>query len=178
MDTRDLVPRNWFKRRPLPIKKEESSLWGEMDRDMQRFFEEVNGDFGSVGSLLSRLFKENAGSNMKVVPKIDFSETDKAYIVEAELPGVKEKDVDISLSKEGILTIHGKRETTQEQKERNYYRLERTYGSFERAIALPADCDADKAKAEFNNGILTLHIPKKEPSASEVKKIKVGSANT
>jgi HSP20 family protein len=176
MEARDLAPRNWFKRRPLPVKREENSLWGDMDRDMQRFFEDF-GEFGSVGSLLSRLFKENAGSNMKVLPRVDFSETDKEYIVEAELPGVKEKDVDISISNEGVLTIQGKRETTQEQKERNYYRLERSYGSFERAIALPTDSDSDKANAEFKNGILTLHIPKKEPAAGEVKKITLGESS-
>jgi HSP20 family protein len=172
MDARDLTPRNWFKRKPLPAKREDTTLWGDMDQDMQKFFENF-AEFGSMGGLLPRLFKSNVGSDMKVLPKVDFSETDKAYLVEAELPGVKEEDINISLSKEGVLTIQGKRDTKEEQKERNYYRLERSYGSFERAIVLPVDCDADKIDASFKNGMLNLHIPKKEPDATEVKKIKL-----
>lgn len=104
---------------------------------------------------------------------MDISDTDKEYIIEADLPGVKEEDLDISVSKDGLLTVKGKRENKKEQKERNYYRMERSYGSFERTIALPDNCDSNKVDASFQNGILSVKIPKKEPAIGEVKHIKI-----
>ena len=175
METRDLAPRNWFRRRQLPVKKEGSALWEGFDRDIERIFEDFTGDFGNFENFLSKLFKANASASLKILPRTDFSETDQEYMVEVDLPGVKEENLEISLSKDNVLTIQGKRESQEEKKERNYYKLERAYGSFERTLMLPDNCDADKVSATFKDGILTIQIPKKTPIAGEVKKIKLST---
>lgn len=175
METRDLSSRNEGKGQRFPQKKEEGVVWGRLNQDIERIFENFNEDFRNIGTFLSSFMKENASSNLKVLPKIDLSETNKEYIIEANLPGVKETDLDMSISKDGILTIHGKRDIQKEQKERNYYRMERTYGSFERRLVLPDDSDTDKVNATFQNSILIINIPKKASVGSEEKKIKISN---
>lgn len=146
-------------------------MWGGFDSDIESIFEDFAKDFGNLESFLPRLFKETSNANLKISPRMDLSGTDKEYIIEADLPGVKEEDLDMSISKDGVLSIKGKRESREENKELNYYRLERSYGSFERSIVLPDDCHSDKVAATFKNGILTIKMPKKEPVAGETKKI-------
>lgn len=175
MDARDLTPRNWFKRKQFPVKKEESPLWGGFNRDIERMFEDFAGEFGNFETFLPRLFRETAGANLKAVPRTDFSETDKGYIVEVDLPGVKKDDLDMAISRDGVLTIRGKRESREEHKERNYYKLERSFGAFERSVALPDDADTDNVKATFEDGTLNVEIPKKAPVAGEVRKIELSN---
>ena len=178
METKNLVPWNWFKNSDthLPsILRNKNSLWDDSSRNIDFLFEEFIKDFGSFENLLPTFFKNGFSANLKVLPRVDISDTDKEYVVEADLPGVKEEDLDISVSKDGLLIIKGKRESFDEQKKRNYYRMERSYGSFERTIALPNNCDSNKVDASFQNSILSVKIPKKEPAVGEVKHIKISS---
>ncbi|MBW1998175.1 MAG: Hsp20/alpha crystallin family protein [Deltaproteobacteria bacterium] len=104
------------------------------------------------------------------VPAVDVSETDKEILVHAEVPGMNPKDMDISLNGR-LLTIKGEKKQEQEEKEKNFHRLERTYGSFIRSFELPADVDPDKVKASYKDGVLTLTLPKAREQ--EVKKIEI-----
>src|SRR5262249_3954954 len=110
-----------------------------------------------MSELMDRFFsgEQMMPSGGEFVPDMDVTETDKEIRVSAELPGVEEKDVDVSLSGE-TLTIRGEKKAEKEEKYGGRHFLERTYGSFERRFALPCDVDAEHAKAEFKKGVLTL----------------------
>lgn len=108
-------------------------------------------------------------------PRIDVVDTDKEIRVSAELPGLDEKDIDVSLTKES-LTIKGEKKEEKEEKEekgKDYYRSERSYGSFTRTIPLPLEVDAEKVSASFKKGVLTVTLPKTKQALSETKKVAV-----
>jgi len=98
------------------------------------------------------------------VPAIDMFQTDDEIVVKAALPGMKSDEVQISITGE-VLTLKGEVQQNQEMEEKAWHMREQRFGSFERSIALPTDVVADKAKADFENGILTITLPK----ADEVK---------
>ena len=98
------------------------------------------------------------------VPAIDMYQTDDEVVVKATLPGLKAEDVDISVTGD-TLTLRGEYKQENEQKEARYHIREQRYGSFERSLLLPTDVKADKAVADFENGVLTIRIP----IAEEVK---------
>ncbi len=102
---------------------------------------------------------------------VDLYETDDEVVVKASLPGVKPDQVDISITGD-TLTIKGEVKEEHEEKKPNYYRQERRYGTFQRALSLPVKVDADKADAVFEEGVLTLRLPKSaevRPKTIEVK---------
>ena len=103
-------------------------------------------------------------SGVSAAPAIDMYQTDEDVVVKATLPGVKAEDVDITVTGE-TLTIHGEYKQENEQKNTRYHIREQRSGSFERSLLLPTDVKADKAKADFENGILTITMP----IAEEVK---------
>jgi HSP20 family protein len=105
-------------------------------------------------------------------PQVDVTETDKEIKVCAEIPGAESKDIDVSVE-EGMLTIKGEKKYEREENEKGQYRMERNYGAFERTIALPAEVDEAKAKAEFKKGVLRLTLPKRPGAPSRRKKIPV-----
>jgi HSP20 family protein len=143
------------------------TLWRpfrELD-ELQRRFE----DFMPFWPALRRLpFDER-----EWVPAIDMYEKDNKYIVKTELPGMKEEDIDVSVSA-GRLTIKGEKKSESEIKEEDYYRSERSYGRFFRSIDLPSDADSDKIEASFENGILEVAIAKTE--TARPKKVLVSPA--
>ncbi|MCO6472523.1 MAG: Hsp20/alpha crystallin family protein, partial [Melioribacteraceae bacterium] len=91
---------------------------------------------------------------------------------EAEMPGVKKDEIKISI-KDNVLTIEGEKKFSEEKKEKEYYRSERSYGAFKRSFTLPEDVDVENVKAKFEDGILSLSMNKIEPKQPEVKEIKV-----
>ena len=103
---------------------------------------------------------------------LDMYETDNDVVIKAALPGVKPEDIQISVVG-NTLTIKGEVKEEEEVEERNYIRRERRYGKFARSVALPGEVEADKAKAEFENGILTLTIPKAEEAKPKTIEVKV-----
>jgi HSP20 family protein len=105
-------------------------------------------------------------------PQVDVTETDKEVKVSADIPGVESRNIDVSVE-DGMLTIKGEKKYEREQKEKGQYRVERGYGSFERAIELPAAVDESKAKAEFDKGVLRLTLPKRAGAQSRRRKIPV-----
>jgi HSP20 family protein len=102
------------------------------------------------------------------VPALDLSETADGYIVEMAVPGLKAEDLDITLNN-NVLTVKGEVRQSAEQKERNFHRIERRYGAFQRSIGLPTTVKADGIRAELRDGILRVDIPK----AEEVKPRKI-----
>jgi HSP20 family protein len=105
------------------------------------------------------------------VPPIDVQETDKEYLLNVELPGIKKEDVKVEVL-EGVLTIEGERKQEKEEKGKRFHKVERTYGKFVRQFTLPTEVAADKVEAAFKDGMLNVHLPKTavtKPTSVEVK---------
>ena len=100
-------------------------------------------------------------SGVDLSPRIDISETDAAYKIEAELPGINQKEIDVKIDN-NILTIKGKKEDIKAEKEKNYHLRERYYGAFQRSISLPNNIEPEKIKASFENGVLNISVPKND----------------
>jgi HSP20 family protein len=104
-------------------------------------------------------------------PAVDVQETEKEYLVKADLPEVRKEDVKVGIE-DGILTLEGERKQEKEEKNKKFHRVERVYGKFVRRLALPMEIDAQKVAAEFKDGVLNIRLPKTEtakPRAIDVK---------
>ena len=133
-----------------------------------------------VSDRLNRVFgrsltgKSDGKETMTVAdwtPSVDISETEGEYVIKAELPEVKKDDGKITLE-EGVLSIQGERKHEKEEKGKKFHRIERAYGRFVRSFVVPDYVDEAKIKAEYQDGVLQLHLPKSEkakPRAIEVK---------
>jgi HSP20 family protein len=109
------------------------------------------------------------------VPELDVRENTNAVVVEAELPGVDEKDVSVTLAN-GLLTIKGEKKHEKEEKGENYYLAERSFGSFERSIRLPDTIDEGKVEARFDKGVLKVTAAKKPEAVKAERKIEIKKA--
>lgn len=107
-------------------------------------------------------------------PAFEVKETNDAYVFKADLPGVKESDLEVHVTG-NRLTVGGKRESEKEEKNERYYTYERTYGSFSRSFTLPAGVDVDKCNAHLESGVLTLTVPKKPEGQSKKIDVKAGN---
>ncbi len=136
----------------------------EMDRMFNSYFRGLN---------LPRLGFDEAHDG-SLIAKLDVSETPEAVQVVADLPGLKEKDVDITLS-DNTLTIKGKRESESEEKKKNFHRVERSYGEFTRRVALPAEVDPARVDAQLKDGVLTVTLQKSQKAIETEKKIPIKS---
>lgn len=165
MQIRDLIP--WHRREhDLKDSREEDNPLVALQRDMNRVFDRFWSHFnGSGGGLVPF-----GGS-----PRVDVSETDDAVEVSVELPGLDEKDIDVSVT-EDLLTIKGEKKDEHEEKRKGYYVSERRWGSFYRSIPLPPGVASDKAEASFKKGVLSVSLPKTTEAQAKVKKIEVKAA--
>jgi HSP20 family protein len=149
-----------------------------MRRDMDRMFEEMSSDFGlfphrwRFPKLTMPTFESVA---WPTEPKVDVAETDKAITVKAELPGIEEKDVDVTVG-DGYISISGEKKIESEKKQKGGYLQERSYGSFHRSFRLPETVDADKISADLKKGVLTVTLPKKAQAAANARKVSIKSA--
>ena len=134
---------------------------------MQR---EINRMFGEFGRGLPARFDEG-----ELSPRIDVAETDNAIEVTAELPGIDEKDVEVVL-RDDLLTIKGEKKSEREEKKKDYHVVERSFGSFSRAIRLPFDADSEAVKANFAKGVLRVSIAK--PAQVKEKTVKIPVRST
>lgn len=153
MSIKDLVPR--FGRETAPARCAEVDPFRDLQREMNRLFGEFFDDLAPVGR-----GRESAWAPAAFVPRVDVSETDTEVKVSAELPGMDEKDISVELQ-DDVLTLRGEKKSAQEEKGKNWFRREQSYGSFQRAIALPAGVEAAKAVAQFKKGVLTFTAPKR-----------------
>jgi HSP20 family protein len=105
-------------------------------------------------------------------PSVDISEDDKEWLIKADLPDVKKEDVKVTVEN-GVLAVTGERKFEKEEKEKNYHRVERSYGNFFRSFTLPEGADGAKVAAEFKDGVLRVHLPKNEKAKSKAVEVKV-----
>jgi HSP20 family protein len=162
----DLIPWNRTAR-PLGMRRREMDPFSSLRREIDRVFSDFLNDWPWMGrmSLFDRQFST-------FMPTVDVTETDKEFCVTAELPGMEEKDIEVSYS-DGGLTIKGEKREEREETRGDYYHSERQFGAFERTIPLPEDVNPDKAKASFKKGVLKITLPKTEEARSHKKTIPI-----
>lgn len=139
--------------------RELSSLQSEMNRLFSSFFETP----------------AEPGAARRWTPAMDLVEVDTEYVVRADLPGVSEEDVHVEVEGD-VLTISGERKAEHEERKEGYYRIERSFGSFRRAITLPEGVDISKVGARFEKGVLEVRVPKPVATSPQKVRIAVGSA--
>jgi len=167
MAIKDLVPRFHRGRERMPVRREEFDLFRDFQRQINRLFDDFFSDFP-----LALRWGERGLATAEFSPRVDVSETDKEIRVSAELPGMDEKDISVELD-DAAVTIRGERKEEKEDKGRNWYCREQSYGSFHRIIPLPTSVDGAKATAKFKRGVLTITVPKREEEEARRKIIKI-----
>ncbi len=142
-------------------------VWRSYRTEMDRLFDRFGGGFAmpSFGRMLDVMPSFRTELTLPT-PAVDITEDDAAYKVTAELPGMEEKDVEVTLS-DDLLTIKGEKTAETEKKDKSYYLSERSYGAFQRAFVVPKGVESDKIAADFAKGVLTVTLPK---AAAAVKK--------
>lgn len=111
-----------------------------------------------------------AATTRSLRPAMDVEEDENSIVIRAELPGIAKEEVNVTLE-DGVLSITGEKRTDRETKEKSYHLVERTFGAFQRSISLPTGVDGDKADAQFENGVLTITVPKSE--AAKPKRLQI-----
>ncbi len=150
------------------------SLRSQIDRLIDDFSGMFDQDPFSTRFLEMTPFTRMRSEIGAVVPALDVVEDDKVFRVSAELPGIDQKDIEVT--KDGdLLNIKGEKKEEHEEKEKGLYLTERRYGSFQRALRLPDGIDDGKIAANFDNGVLTIVLPKSPEAVSKTKKIEVKS---
>ncbi len=153
----------------IEARREWGSPFTSLQREMNRLFDSFLG-----GSSLSPWLPFERGGAEAFTPRVDVSETEREIKVAAELPGLDENDIDVSLTRD-TLTIKGEKKEEKEEKGTDYYRMERSYGSFTRSIPLPVEVDTDKVEATFKKGVLRVTLPKTASVIEKTKKVAVKS---
>lgn len=136
------------------------NTFANMHREFDRMFDRFRDD----------ILEEEASKTL--IPAVDIIEKENDFNIKVELPGVDKKDVKITVQND-VLTIQGEKKQECEKKDEDYYRVERCYGSFQRSFTLPSSVASDKIDASYENGILTLSIPKLEEAKPKEIEVKV-----
>jgi HSP20 family protein len=192
MNFEKLKPWNWFKHEEngngkgtqIPVSRSEvenmpqagSGSLMNLHRDMDRWFDDAFKSFGMpslASNLQSRAMPGISLSNI-YRPQIDVSGDSNCYEIKLDVPGMTESDLSLEI-KDDVLTIKGQKEEHSEDKDKHYYRVERSYGSFQRTLALPDDAIGDEIKANLDKGVLRLEIPRRETANQEVKRISINA---
>ena len=131
---------------------------------------------------MNRLFQDTYGTNGRpeegmtanFVPPVDIYEDEHTVTVKMEVPGIDQKDIDVRLEN-NTLTVRGERKFDKDEKEENFHRIERRYGSFYRSFALPNTLDPEKVQADYDNGVLRIRLAKKAEAKPKQIKVNIGS---
>jgi HSP20 family protein len=188
MSIKKWIPWNWFKKeeeepgKSVPVQRQSSEDQGmalrntveQFHREVDRLFDDALRGMGRLPFSFNRTLLPSLRNGV-LKPTLDLGATEKEYTVTVEIPGVSEKDVELEIVND-TLTIRGEKKQENEEKNKSYYRMERSYGSFQRMLSLPEDADQNGVAATFNNGILTVTMPRKLLPKAEVKRIAVKSA--
>lgn len=187
MDIKKWIPWNWFKKeeegsgKTVPVQHESrqeraatlTNPLQQFHQDIDRLFDQTFRGFGLSSPLFHPSFSPRlSDAAIMLKPTLDLAVADQEYTLTVEIPGVDEKDVRLEIVND-TLTISGEKKQEKEEKEKNYYRMERSYGSFQRVLCLPEDVDQDNVKASFAKGILTITLPRKTMPKSDVKHIEI-----
>lgn len=143
-------------------------------REIDRVFENFTRSFPSMFEFdpFRRLGPVFQIGDIKIAPKVEVSEDEKTYAITAELPGVEEKDVTLTLQDQ-MLTISGEKKSEREEEEEGYHMSERSYGTFRRSFRLPEDVNADKISAKFDKGIMTVTLPRTAKAKPKGRRIPI-----
>jgi HSP20 family protein len=139
-------------------------------------------EFSTLQDRMNRLFRESfseggreeALTTARFAPPVDVYEDEHNVTLKIEVPGIDEKDIDVRLEN-NTLSVQGERKVEKEEKEENFRRVERQYGSFTRTFSLPTTVDADKVSANYEKGVLKITLPKKAEAKPKQIKVNVGS---
>lgn len=181
MDFGKLAPWNWFRHEDEEKETEKDKivpvLHATTRTEVPRVWQDIHTEFDRVFDLMRRnispAFKDDEFFNMNLLaPSLDVASDGKEYSVKVELPGIEADDISIEYSG-NTLTIKGEKRQEVEEKEKDYYHVERQYGSFQRLLNIPDDGDAENITSNFKNGVLSVTIPRKALPHKESKKIKV-----
>jgi HSP20 family protein len=165
MDFKSLVPWRNNNKSTVPATREDFfDPFVTFRREMDRMFDDF---FGGNGRSLQ--------GSQSLTPALDVDETEKELVITAELPGVTEKDVEVNLAGD-LLTIKGEKKAEHEEKNGNSYYMERRFGSFGRTVRLPFEVKDQEVEAKFNNGLLTVRLPKPAEMQKAVRRIEVKAA--
>jgi HSP20 family protein len=152
-----------------------AGLRGDFDRAINRFFPE-GWPHMNIGSLLDvEPMRTLGGANLARImesARADVSETESRYEISVELPGIDEKDIELSIS-DGLLTLKAEKKEEREEKKKNYHLTERSYGSITRSFRIPEGVATDKIKAAFSKGVLEVTLPKTKQAKARQRKIPV-----
>ena len=140
-------------------------------RDLRTLQEEVNRLFSTN---LTRAFGDEGIARGAWAPSVDIYENKDQIVLEAELPGMKQEDFDLSIEN-NVITLRGERKFEKTEETDNYHRVERSYGAFTRSFTLPQTVSAEGASAEYNNGVLRVTLPKREET--KARRIQVGGTS-
>jgi HSP20 family protein len=141
-------------------------LKGQLDRWFGDYFSKNKPAAASTESIFSE-----TGALMRF-PAVDIEEQDSTYVVHAEIPGMKKDEIEVEY-RDGCLMIRGEKKFEHEDKRKDFHRIERAYGSFQRTFEIPEDIDADAIKAEYKNGVLEIRLPLLSPEKRRVKRIQI-----
>ena len=142
-------------------------------------------EFSTLQDRMNRLFRESYGpegreeslTTTSFAPPVDVYEDEHTVSLKIEVPGIDEKDIDVRIEN-NVLTVHGERKFEKEEKEENFRRVERQYGSFTRTFTLPTIVDAEKVSANYDKGILKIALPKKAEAKPKQIKVNVRGEQT
>jgi HSP20 family protein len=166
MRVKSLVPWSWDKEK-TPFNLGGGDIFETLQGEMNRMFDNFSRDLLDMSPL-----RGDRASRGNLVPRMDMTESDKEFQITAELPGVDEKDLEVRVSGD-TLTIKGEKKSEKEDRSKDYYRMERAYGAFQRTIPLPSEVVSDKIEASFKRGVLTVRLPKNPQSQKDIRKIPV-----
>jgi HSP20 family protein len=152
-----------------PMGRDDDHPFYSLQRQMNSLFD----DFFTGFDVLPRALA--AGGFGSFSPSVDVKESDKDFTIRAELPGVDENDIEVTVTKDAV-TIKGEKKEEKEDKGKNYYYMERSYGSFNRVIPLASETESSKAEASFKNGVLNVTIPKSQEAKAKRTKVPIKSA--
>jgi HSP20 family protein len=185
MDLEKLKPWNWFKHehnadsagQSIPVTRSPQApaldSLSQLHRQLDRWFDDLSSAFG-----MPTLGARPAGANTSLAgfyrPQIDVSGDANCYEIKLDVPGMNEQDLSIEV-RDDVLLIRGEKQDRKEEKDKHYYCIERSYGAFQRTLALPDDANADEISARLDKGVLRLEIPRRESAARDVKRIAISS---
>lgn len=167
------------KSKDVPVKKETEAPVVREAHPIMSLRDEIDRVFDRMGFQWPRWwdpFREMGAPwgvrEIEVSPRLDVTETEDAYEISAELPGMDEKDIEVTVTS-GNLVLKGEKRQEKETKEKDYHLMERSYGQFRRAVRLPNGVDEEKIGAKFSKGVLTLTLPKTKEAKEKTRKIQV-----
>lgn len=185
MDIKKFAPWNWFREEEkaesgrMPVSARDTdgvpTPLMELHNELDRVFDRAWRSFGLPGTSGLPGFSGTPQDHMLLKPSVDVSASDDRYFITVEVPGVDEEDIKLELM-DDTLTIKGSKRQESSESDKDYFRVERAYGAFQRVLSLPEDAGRDEIDAQFRNGVLTITMPRKAADKPQGRVIDIRSA--